>query len=133
MKERAGRVVGRDHYDGLTTLVDRACDAVEIDAPALVVLEKISAAFDRFEHGEVLEQRIAGPWNEHVMTWIAEQLEQPCVGLTGTSGEGYPIRLNGDAAVGEVAGNGFTRLPHSEWMRIVAKRLRRAEWAQHLG
>src|SRR5512133_2137725 len=72
----------------------------------------------------MLEEGIARLRNEHLVAWIAEQLEQVAVRLAGARGEHYLFRGHGFASVLPARRNGLSGSQRTERLRIVGERFR---------
>ena len=64
---------------------------------AALVLKRVGAQADRRQAGEKLQQRVARLREQHALAGIAQELEQPGVGLAGARGQDDVPRVDGEA------------------------------------
>src|SRR5262249_395933 len=84
-------------------------ELVKIGAEALIAVERIGHEGDVLERGEEVEERIRRRGDEHLVAALAEQLEDPAVGLAGARGETDAIGGDREATLFVVAGDGLAR------------------------
>ena len=105
--ERAGRVVRVHQQDRPRARGQAAPEAAEIDLPPAVETERVRRRADRFEPGQMLEQRIARPGRHHRVAGVAQQLEQVAVRLAGARGQRHLLRRHGAAGTRQVRRDRF--------------------------
>ena len=123
---------------GLTTTMarvprrQRAAHLLDVDEPAAVIAQRIGRQAHALERGELIEQRIARRRHEHVVAGIAEQLEQPGVGLRRRRRQRDALGIDGDAVALVVRGDGGARRRQAARRRLVDRtppaRRARAGW-----
>ena len=70
----------------------------------------------------MIEEGIARLRDQHRFTRIAEQLEQPAVGLARACRQHDAFRIDGHASTRVVGGHGLSRRTQSKWLRVVTQR-----------
>ena len=128
----AGRVVGVHQNDGPRPRRDGAANSLRIDLPAVIVDERGGLELHVVQHGQKIEERVAGLDGEDFAAGIAEQAKEKAVGLAGAGGQNdlFGRKLNTVARI-IIA----DRLPCAEQaarLRIVVERLGVGERGQQV-
>src|SRR6185503_14692171 len=88
------------------------------------------------ERGEMVEQRIAWLRNQYSVARVAQQLEQPRIGLAGAGGQHDLRRVDAGAAAPLIVRHRRASRWQTEWLRVVVKRLgtgERVEQSRRVG
>ena len=86
-----------------------------------IVEERIFAKLNIVELRNVVEERITGAGNEHLVARIAEEPKQKAVGFAGAGGETDVVDRSACSDVAVVARYGFTSVDHSERIGLILK------------
>ena len=81
LDERAGRIVGRHDQNRARARRDRSLERFEVDAPSRVGVEIVGTGRHPIEAGQMIEQRITRPRDEHLVAGIGQELEEASIGL----------------------------------------------------
>src|SRR5688500_18119453 len=71
------------------------------------------------ERGQVFEQGVAGARHQHLVSWIAQELEGKGVGFAGARREDHAVSCDGDTPLGESARHFRPRGGQTEGFRRV--------------
>ena len=121
LQEGTRRVVGAHDHDHPGPRGRLLAEGGEVDVPLAVVLDGIRHGTDALQPGEVLEQRIAGAGDEHLVPRIAQELEEERVGFAGARGQQDARGVDGRAAPREVFGHGGAGCGPAEGHGLVAE------------
>ena len=92
-----------------------------------MIVEVIGNRLNGFKPCQVLEERIARLRHQHGIAWIAQQLEQPAVGLARARRQHDLLRIDLSTTAGVVGRNRFARSTKTERLWSVSPGMPGAE------
>ncbi|MGC4122380.1 MAG: hypothetical protein QM765_48925 [Myxococcales bacterium] len=109
LQVRAGGVVRAHGDQRARPRPHRLPERFAVQVPLAVVAERIASGDGGLQRGEVAEERIAGLGDQHLVTGVAQELEEVGVRLAGRRGDHDAVERGLQAAGGVVARNSRSR------------------------
>src|SRR5580658_5917929 len=100
---------------------DALLQSVEINLPAVIVVEWVAHKLHVLNIGEKCEERVAGLGDQDFIAGVAERAEDVGVGLAGAGGEDDAVDRHFPAARSVVSGDRLPRSRQSTRVRIVCE------------
>ena len=129
-QERTRGVVRADGEDGAGPRREGVADRFQVDRPRAVVLEAIRARHDCVEPRQVIEERVARARYEHLVSGVAQQLEQERIGLARARGQDDAAGIHRQPPAAEVGGDRVARGREAGGLGFVEETVGRGESRQ---
>src|SRR3989442_15515877 len=114
-----GGIIGMNNNRSARAGCDRLLQSMKVDLPVVVIDQRIAHQFYILNVGQKLEQRIAGGWDQQLVTGIAEHPKNKGICLAGAGGEKYVLDGNLVAAGGVICGNCLASCFEALWIRLI--------------
>src|SRR2546426_1714615 len=116
-----GGIIGMNNNRSARAGCDRLLQSMKVDLPVVVIDQRVAHQFYILNVGQKLEQRIAGGWDQQLVTGIAEHPKNKGICLAGAGGEQYVLDGNLVAAGGVICGNCLASCFEALWIRLIAE------------